>query len=159
MMEHAKLARECGVRDTQVPKDGQLVRLGPGPSAIVGDIPVGRLFRDGKLIVDGIEGPVRERRKLSFVGIVVVALVLGKKGELIGEPDCIIDGVPFETAEGDSMEDVVLDAVDGTLESIPPARRKDVELVRDAVRRAVRAAVDQEWGKRPIVKVMITKLT
>ncbi len=159
MMEHAKLARECGVRDTQVLKSGQLVRLAPGPSAIIGDIPVGRLYRDGKLIVDGVEGPVRERRKLSYVGIVMVALVLGKRGELLGEPDCALDGVPFETAEGGSMEDVVLDAVDGTIESIPSARRKDVELVRDAVRRAVRAAVDQEWGKRPIVKVLITKLT
>lgn len=158
MMEHAKLARECGVPDTQVVKSGQLVRLAPGASAIIGDIPVGRLYRDGKLIVDGIEGPVRERRKLSFVGIVMVALVLGRKGELLGEPDCALDGVPFETEEGDSMEDVVLDAVDGTLESIPAVRRKDVELVRDAVRRAVRAAVDQEWGKKPIVKVLITKL-
>ena len=55
-------------------------------------------------------------------------------------------------------EDVVLDAVDGTIESIPAGRRKDVELVRDAVRRAVRAAVDQEWGKKPIVKVLITKI-
>lgn len=158
MMEHAKLARECGVPDTQVVKSGQLVRLAPGASAIIGDIPVGRLYRDGKLIVDGIEGPVRERRKLSFVGIVMVALVLGRKGELLGEPDCALDGVLFETEEGDSMEDVVLDAVDGTLESIPAVRRKDVELVRDAVRRAVRAAVDQEWGKKPIVKVLITKL-
>ena len=158
MMEHAKLARECGVPDTQVVQSGQLIRLAPGASAIIGDIPVGRLYRDGKLIVDGIEGPVRERRKLSFVGIVMVALVLGRKGELLGEPDCALDGVPFETEEGDSMEDVVLDAVDGTLESIPAVRRKDVELVRDAVRRAVRAAVDQEWGKKPIVKVLITKL-
>ena len=158
MMEHAKLARECGVRDTQVLKDGQLVRLAPGPSAIIDGIPVGRLYRDGKLIVQDGEGPVRERRKLSFVGIVMVALVLGKKGELIGEPDCAIDGVPFETSNGDSMEDVVLDAVDGTIESIPAGRRKDVELVRDAVRRAVRAAVDQEWGKKPIVKVLITKI-
>jgi ribonuclease J len=159
MMEHAKLARECGVKDTQVIKSGQVLRLAPGPAAVVDEIPVGRLFRDGKLIVQDGEGPVRERRKLSYVGIVVVALTLGRKGELIGEPDCVIDGVPFETKEGDSMEDIVLDAVDGTLESIPSARRKDVELVRDAVRRAVRAAVDQEWGKRPIVKVMVAKLT
>ena len=101
---------------------------------------------------------MRERRRLAMSGIVVAALMLGKKGELIGEPDCIIDGVPFETGAGDSMEDVVLDAVDGTLESIPPARSKDVELVRDAVRRAVRAAVAQEWGKKPVVKVIVTRV-
>jgi ribonuclease J len=159
MVEHAKLAKSCGVADTQVVTSGKLVRLAPGPAAVIDEIPVGRLYRDGRLIIaGGVEGPVRERRKLAVVGIVVVSMVLGRKGELIGEADCIVDGVPYETRDGDSMEDVVLDAVDGTLESIPPGRRKDVELVRDAVRRAVRAAVDQEWGKKPVVKVLINKM-
>ena len=36
-------------------------------------MPVGRVYRDGKLIVDADDGPVRERRKLSFAGIVVVS--------------------------------------------------------------------------------------
>ena len=98
MIEHAKLAKECGVKDTQVVTSGQVVRIAPGPAAIVDKIPVGRLYRDGKLIIAGTEdSPVRERRKLAVVGIVVVALTLGRKGEIIGEPDCVIDGVPFET--------------------------------------------------------------
>jgi ribonuclease J len=155
---NAKLARECGVPTTVMATDGKLVRLAPGRPEVIDQIPVGRLYRDGKLIVPSGEGPVRERRKLAFVGIAMVAIALGRKGELIGEPDCALDGIPFETSEGDSMEDVVLDAIDGTLESIPPGRRKDVELVRDAVRRAVRAAIDQEWGKKPIVKVLINKV-
>ena len=51
------------------------------------------------------------------------------------------------------MEDIVLSAVEGTIVSMPASRRRDEERVRDAVRRAVRAAVDQAWGKKPIVKV------
>ena len=49
----------------------------------------------------------------------------------------------------------MLNTVDGTLESIPMKRRKDDKMVADAVRRAVRAAVDQAWGKKPIVKVLV----
>ena len=49
-------------------------------------------------------------------------------------------------------------AVEGTLASIPRDRQKDAELVREAVRRAVRAAVDEAWGKRPIVKVLLTRM-
>jgi hypothetical protein len=30
-------------------------------------------------------------------------------------------------------------------------------MVREAIRRAVRAAVDDAWGKRPAVKVLITR--
>ena len=45
-----------------------------------------------------------------------------------------LDGIPEEDAEGDLMEDIVLDAVDGTIDSIPARRRRDPELLREAVR-------------------------
>ena len=53
------------------------------------------------------------------------------------------------------MIDVVLDAVEGTLKSIPPKARKGPDMVAEAVRRAVRAAVNQAWGKKPICKVLV----
>jgi ribonuclease J len=99
---------------------------------------------------------VQERRRLSFVGLVAIAIALNRRGDALGEPDVAIDGIPTETAAGKSMEVLVLDAVDGTLASIPQPKRRDRTLVRDAVKRAVRAAVEQAWGKKPIVKVLIT---
>jgi ribonuclease J len=63
--------------------------------------------------------------------------------------------VPLDTADGDDMADVIFDAIEGTFASIPAARRKDPDLIREAVRRSVRAAVANEWGKRPIVKVLM----
>jgi ribonuclease J len=53
------------------------------------------------------------------------------------------------------MIEVVYDAVDGTLRSIPPARRKDPAMVEDAIRRAARSAVNEVWGKKPICKVFV----
>lgn len=153
--EHARLAREEGVKEVFPVLDGEIVRLAPAPG-VIDDAPVGRLYRDGRLIVPSDEGPVRERRKLSVVGLVAVSVVLSRKGEVLGEAEAALDGVPHETADGEPMLDVVLDAVDGTLRSIPAPRRKEAEMVREAVRRAVRSAVYAEWGKKPIVKVLMT---
>ena len=77
------------------------------------------------------------------------------RGELISDVLAILDGIPNKTRDGDAMEDVVLDAVENTIESIPKARRKNLDLVRDAVYRAVRAAINEEWGKKPIVKILL----
>ena len=156
LKEHARLAREAGVSQVLTPINGEVVELAPGPAAIIDEVSVGRLFRDGRLIVPSDEGPVRERRKLSFVGIVIVALVLSRRGELLAEPAVVLDGIPSQTAGGRAMADVVLDAVDGAIDSMPAPRRRDAEVVRDAVRRAVRAAVDGHWGKKPIAKVMVS---
>ena len=155
LKENARLARQAGIPAVAAISNGEMLRLAPGVPKVIDDVPVGRYFRDGRLIVAEGDGPVRERRKLSVVGLIAVALTMTSRGEILGELDLAIDGVPGEDAEGEDMEDIVLDAVDGTIDSIPPRRRRDVELVRDAVRRAVRSAVERVWGKRPIVKVLI----
>ena len=45
----------------------------------------GRLYKDGKVLIEDASRTIAERRKLSFVGIVSVALALTDKGELAGE--------------------------------------------------------------------------
>lgn len=155
LKENARLAREAGIPDVRMVVNGEMVQLAPGKSRVIDDVPHGRYYRDGRLIIPEGEGSVRERRKLSFVGLVAVAIALNEKGHVVGDIDLALDGVPEEDAGGEPMEDIVLDAVDGTLDSIPPRRRRDPELIRDAVRRSVRAAVDRAWGKKPIVKVLL----
>jgi ribonuclease J len=150
----AELAREKGAQVVLPVLDGEIVRLAPEPG-VIDDAPVGRLFRDGRLLVPEEDGPVRARRKLAAVGIVLVALCLSRRGEPLGEPQAVLDGVPEKTADGEEMLDLVLDAVDGTLKSIPAKGRKAPDLVAEAVRRAVRASVSEAWGKKPICKVLV----
>jgi ribonuclease J len=159
LAEHAKLARAAGVENVLSIRNGDMVRLAPGAAQVIDEAPVGRLFRDGHLLVPSEDGPVRERRSLAFAGIVVVGIALSGKGELLAEPEVALDGVPAADASGRSMQDIVLDALDGTLRSIPPNRRKDAGMVREALRRAVRSAVEDAWGKRPIAKIMLTQVT
>ncbi|HEU0158840.1 MAG TPA: ribonuclease J [Hyphomicrobiaceae bacterium] len=158
LAEHAKLARAAGVKEVVGVRNGDIVRLAPGAAAVIDEAPIGRIFRDGRLLVSADEGPVRQRRALAFAGIVIVAITLSGRGELLAEPVITLDGVPAFDAAGQSVLEHLLDAVEATLKSIPPPRRKDGETVREAVRRAVRARVEDLWGKRPITKVLLTQL-
>jgi ribonuclease J len=155
LKEQGRLARAAGVATVVEPLNGDVVLIAPGQPRIVDEIPTGRLFRDGRLIVPDSDGPVRERRKLMQVGMAMVAITLTPRGDILGYPQLALDGVPQETDRGEAMYDVALDAVEGTLKSIPQPRRKDPEMVREAVRRAVRGAIAEAWGKKPIVKVLI----
>jgi ribonuclease J len=150
----AELAREAGVRTVITALDGEIVRLAPEPG-LIDEAPVGRLFRDGRLLVSEADGPVRARRKLSVAGVVFVAFALSRRGDLVGDPLVAIEGVPSETADGTPMLDRVFSAIEGTLRSIPPKVRKSPDTVAEAVRRAVRASVNDAWGKKPICKVLV----
>jgi ribonuclease J len=156
LKENAKLARECGVPETQIIIDGQMLRLWPGERAVIDEAPVGRLYRDGNLIVPDADGPVKARRKLSFAGIAVVAMTMSRRGDILAEPDVVLEGMPAVDAAGEDMTEIVLDAIDGALRSIPPKRRGDLDMVKEAVFRSVRAAINEAWGKKPVVKVLMT---
>ncbi|HXE69648.1 MAG TPA: ribonuclease J [Hyphomicrobiaceae bacterium] len=158
LAEHAKLARAAGVNEVVAVRNGDVVRLGPGAAEVIDQAPVGRLYRDGRLLLAAEDGPLRQRRALAFAGIVIVSLTLSLRGELLADPLIMLDGVPALDGRGESMLEHLLDVVDDTLKSIPAARRKDGETVREAVRRAVRARVEDLWGKRPITKVLLTQL-
>lgn len=158
MSAHARLARDCGVPEVMTVRNGDVVKLAPGPAQIIDEVPVGRLFRDGDLIVDGDDAPVRQRRKLAHAGIAFITVVLGQKGQLVSAPDVILDGIPEIGTSGRDMVDVALDAVESTLKSLPPQRRKDVDLIEEAVSKSVRAALENDWGKRPIAKCIVSRV-
>ncbi|MNW19184.1 hypothetical protein D3C71_2190630 [compost metagenome] len=56
------------------------------------------------------------------------------------------------------MNDTLYDAVLGAVESIPRGKRKDIAMVTEAVRRAIRGTANDVWGKKPVVTVFINKL-
>ena len=156
LKEHAKLALVAGAKQTFVVVDGEMVKLWPAPAGVIDEAPVGRLYRDGNLIVPDADGPVKARRKLSFAGIAVVAMTFSRRGDILGQPEVVLEGIPGAAAEGEDMMEIVLDAIDGTLRSIPAKRRGDLDMVSDAVTRCVRGAINGVWGKKPIVKVLMT---
>ncbi|MBA8819099.1 MULTISPECIES: ribonuclease J [unclassified Ochrobactrum] len=139
-------------------RNGDVLRLAPGKAEIVDEAPIGRIYKDGKLIGDEEEIGMVERRKLAYVGHVAVSILLDREHKLLDEPDLVTFGLPEEDGQGELMEDILLDAVVEAVESIPRVRRKDVELVRESARRAVRAAANQTWGKKPVVTVFVNRI-
>ena len=154
LSEHAKLARGCGVPEVLQCRNGDLVRLAPD-LRIIDEVPAGRLYKDGSLLVAADARTVADRKRLSFAGCVSVALALDGKGQLAADPRLDLIGIPERDRDGEPIEDAVYDAVLDTVEQLPRKRRGDPDAVAEAVRRAVRAAVAQRWGKKPMCHVHV----
>ncbi|MBV9968369.1 MAG: ribonuclease J [Xanthobacteraceae bacterium] len=155
LAEHAALARTAGVPEQVVCSNGDVVRLAPGPAGIVDEVPQGRLYKDGRLIIDGETRTVADRRRLGFVGIVSVAVALDEAGTLAGDPEVALVGIPELGADGGSLHEIAFDAVVDTIKQLPRPRRRDPDAVEEAVKRAVRAVIAANWGKKPMCLVHI----
>ncbi len=161
-MRHLKrqieFARDCGIPATAQVMGGEMLRLSPGPAEIIDEVPGGRLHVDGRLIVPSIDGPARKRRKLSFVGVVAVSLVIDGAGKLADDPQAVLDGLPEDTGSGYEFHELVLDVTEEAFEAIPRKRRQIDDVVEDTLRTAIRRRLDTEWGKKPIVHVLIHRV-
>lgn len=147
--EHAKLARAAGVPRVLVCRNGDLVKLGPGDPGIVGEVPSGRLYKDGTILEDSKSRAVVERRRMAFSGCAFVAIAMTGQGELADEPEVDLVGIPEKNRSGETFDDLVFDAVMSTIEGLPRARRRDPDALAESVRRAVRAVINEHWGKKP----------
>ncbi|MCK1420750.1 ribonuclease J [Bradyrhizobium sp. 180] len=147
--EHAKLARAAGVPRVLVCRNGDLVKLGPGDPGIIGEVPSGRLYKDGTILEDSKSRAVVERRRMAFSGCAFVAVAMTEQGELADDPEIDLVGIPEKNRGGEAFDDIVFDAVVSTIESLPRPRRRDPDALAESVRRAVRAVINEHWGKKP----------
>ena len=158
MAEHAALARRLGVGQVLQCRDGDLVRLAPGSAGIIDEVPAGRIYKDGSLLVGAEERTVADRRRLGFAGVVSVALALSARGELVADPAVRLTGVPEADAEGTRFEEIAYEAAMEAFESLPRPHRRDPEAVAEAVRRAVRATLAAHWNKKPTCHVHVLEV-
>jgi ribonuclease J len=158
MAEHGEVARRAGVGKVILCRDGELLRLAPGDAGKIDEVPAGRLYRDGSLVVSADERTVADRRRLGFAGMVSVALAVSERGELMCHPRVMLTGVPEADRLGHRIEDVAYDAAVEAFESMPRGRRRDPDAVAEAIRSAVRAALSGVWNKKPTCHVHVLEV-
>jgi ribonuclease J len=122
---------------------------------VIDEVPAARLYKDGALLISAETRTVADRRRLSLSGIVIVAMALSDKGQLLADPDVELIGIPEANADKQSMHEIAYNAAIETFESLPKARRRDPQAVEESVKRAVRAAISGHWQKKPICLVQV----
>ena len=154
LLAQAQLAQECGVRETIVTRNGEVVKLAPGPAAVIGEVPVGRLAADGKALLDPGGETLKSRQRMTFNGAALATLVLDAAGRLLSPPRVTVQGVASEDDAADELSRKVAEAVD----DLSPRERRDDAAVEEAARIAVRRVLRARYDKRPVTEVHVVRL-
>ncbi|MEO7221731.1 MAG: ribonuclease J [Devosia sp.] len=155
---HAALGRQHGIPNVVHARNGDMVRLFPEVTHFPGEVRTGELYLDGNILCTPDESGVKERRRLSFGGQIVVSLCINGSGAVVSGPEMSIEGLPEVQDDEESISNLVRKVVNGTLKSIPPKRRSDRDVVDNALQRAIRGEVNAWWGKKPNVTVFVHRI-
>ena len=158
LASHYAFARERQVPHVVKARNGDIVMLAPDEPGIVGQAQHGRVAKDGNILLRMDDEALRARQSLAFAGIVTIALAVTAKGEMAGTPDVVTNGLPATTKDGAAMDALVDAAMFQTFDNLPRQRRRDADTVSTAIEKAVRSAVNNAWGKRPAVHVLVVEV-
>src|SRR5215470_5122089 len=157
LIAHANLAEECQVQQPLIIQNGDMVRLTPSGATIVDGVPVGRLACDGKGLLPLGGSALKDRRRITLNGSAVATLVLDRQGRFAAPPAISLIGLVEEEAATAAAQ-FFRDAVEHAVEALPAATRRDDDMVRDAVLRALRRVINDRFGKRPLIEIHLVRI-
>ena len=159
LAEHANLAKDMGVPETVSPRNGDMVRLAPGPAAIIDEVPSGRLYVDGGRLVTEQGEALHERRHASTNGVLIVSFAMDKRGKIVSDIDVRAIGLPGDAQSplGDALDNLAERAEQAVMK-LKGAALEDEMVIEQAVSRALKKASQQIWDRRPIVETIILRL-
>ena len=159
LVAHAAIARSMGVpaSNTFVLTDGDVLQIDSGGADVVGTVPVGRVYVDGRTLWDMHSEALVDRRRLARNGVVAVLLCVDDvTGEALAEPAIVSSGF----ADLDESQHLFGKTAKIALQSLETETRYaiDWDRVEARVAGAVSDFLYEQTRRRPTVLVAIERL-
>jgi ribonuclease J len=157
LVKHAQLALDMGLPEERVllAENGTVICFENRRARFGNPVPIGRILVDGKGVGDVGETVLKDRRRLSGHGMVIVLLAVDEsEGEIIYGPDLISRGFAYEDRSAVILEDaktVVLDV----LNELERTVSIDWSEVESNIKRRLRRFFNKAIERRPLVLPII----
>jgi ribonuclease J len=156
LQHHARLAEEVGIPHDHilVCEDGDTVEV--SEQVFKGErVRAGMTFVDGLGIGDVGGEVLRDRRKLSSDGVVVVVVTVdAQTGELVGGPDVVNRGFVHEETSGDILEEARARVIASFAES-SAAGITDPSALQQNIRRVLKRYFVDVTQRKPVILAVI----
>jgi ribonuclease J len=154
---HAKLARDAGVPEERIllAENGTVVELDRGEARIAGQVEAGVTFVDGLRVGDVADVALRDRRKLSEDGvlIVVTTLTLADGGE-VASPELIARGF----GEDPALLDELREEADRVVRELGAEHVTEIKLLQEHIHDAIGQIVYDRTRRRPMILPVVIEV-
>ena len=159
LAHHAKIATEVGIAADHVLicEDGDVVEVGEKVH-VIERAPAGMTLVDGLGIGDVGEVVLRDRRKLSADGVVVVVVAVdGHHGQVLSGPDIVNRGFVFDETSGDILEEA-RERVMLSLKDSAEAEVIDRGVLEQNIRRVLGKYFYEVTQRKPVILPVIVEV-
>jgi ribonuclease J len=149
--EHAKLARNLGVRETIEAKNGSVVLLDKSDARVVGSVEAGYLAVDGNSLIPTNGSIIKDRRRMRDNGCVTIAFAIDRNARITSEVSMELFGLLDAKDDAELIAEYKAELIH-TLERTKRASKSQLAEVAD---QTMRKLIKRDLDKKPTVSVHV----
>lgn len=154
---HMRLAQEHG-RQAALAVNGTMLDLTGGAPQAVDYVETGRTYLDGSVQIGAMDGIVRDRIRMALNGQMVITLIIDEEDEPLGDPWVDTSGLAEIGESGVAVNEIIEEDLSQFLGRAKPAMLVDDAGLEREMSRIARATAQREIGKKPEVRVIVSRL-
>lgn len=158
MTEHINFAKEMGVKFPIKVSNGEIIRLSPGEPEVVDKVTWGRIYLDGKVLIDNDSPVLKERRNMAANGYMEITVLISKNGQIKNNPVITLKGVPLIDDDASEIEYDLEDIVMDTCKTFNLNNSKQEKNLIDTLKGNCRKLINDKSGKKPLVNINLVRL-
>ncbi len=158
MAEHINFAKEMGVKFPIKVSNGEIIRLSPGEPKVIDKVTWGRVYLDGKVLIDNDSPVLKERRNMAANGYMEITVLISKNGQIKNNPVITLKGIPLIEEDASEIEYDLEDIVMNTCKTFNLNNSKQEKNLIDTLKGNCRKLINDKSGKKPLVNINLVRL-
>jgi ribonuclease J len=140
-----------------IAESGDVLEITEDSARVTAKILAGRTFIDSTGLGEVAEMVVRDRRNLSYDGVVLPIIALNPtSGAVEAEPELVTHG--FIDGEEDTLLAELRAVIDETIKKAGHDERTDEAIMKDRIRLALKRHIQKATGRRPVIIPVIMEI-
>ena len=158
LKEHNTFAKEKQIKQPVLIENGDVLKIFPGKSEIINKVNSGKLLVDGNRLVDEESAALRDRKNISFNGLMDISLIISKNGNIERSPIFNIKGLPISDHELNEIKYELEDKIFDICRSYSLNNKKQEINLIDNLKKSLRKIINLRVSKKPYTNINLIRV-
>ena len=155
LASHKKISEASQVPVTKILQNGKCLKIAPGESSIVDNVDTGKLIVEGKYLYDSDSNFIKDRRRYSFEGLVMISILLNNDYSIDKNIQLSLIGLPSEQLN--SIKEEFKTEFVKNFTKLNNDQKSSDQNVTDIVRKSLKFVLKNILQKKPEIQIHLIR--
>jgi len=155
LASHKKISEASQVPVTKILQNGKCLKIAPGDCSIVDNVDTGKLIVEGKYLYDSDSSFIKDRRRYSFEGLVMISILLNNDYSIDKNIQLSLIGLPSEQLN--SIKEEFKTEFVKNFTKLNNDQKSSDQNVTDIVRKSLKFVLKNILQKKPEIQIHLIR--